>query len=96
MKANEILEAIKMLAKSQGFYGRLLNAIETSEEREAILAELESENFRDVVDMVMFYDKKFKYPVGDEIDIIDFDENYNVECSTGIHFFLTRDEAEKF
>ena len=54
MKANEILEAIKMLAKSQGFYGRLLNAIETSEEREDILAELESKNFKDPVDLVMF------------------------------------------
>ena len=54
MKANEILETIKMLAKSQGFYGRLLNAIETSEERENILAELESENFKDPVDLVMF------------------------------------------
>ena len=40
------------------------------------------------------YDNKFKYHVGDEIDIIDFDDNYNVECSTGIHFFLTREEAE--
>ena len=56
MKANEILETIKMLAKSQGFYGRLLNAIETSEERENILAELESENFKDPVDLVMFFE----------------------------------------
>ena len=54
MKANEILETIKMLAKSQGFYGRLLNAIETSEEEETLLAELESENFKDPVDLVMF------------------------------------------
>ena len=54
MKANEILETIKMLAKSQGFYGRLLNAIETSEEGEDILAELESKNFKDPVDLVMF------------------------------------------
>jgi hypothetical protein len=42
------------------------------------------------------HDNSFKYHVGDEIDIIDFDENYNVECSTGIHFFLTREEAENF
>ena len=56
MKANEILETIKMLAKSQGFYGRLLNSIETSEERENILAELESENFKDPVDLVMFFE----------------------------------------
>ena len=38
----------------------------------------------------------FKYHVGDEIEIKDFDENYNVECGAGIHFFLTRKEAEKF
>ena len=56
MKANEILEAIKMLAKTQGFYGRLLNDIETSEERENILAELESQNFKDPVDLVMFFE----------------------------------------
>ena len=42
------------------------------------------------------YDASFKYHVGDEINIIDFDDNYNVECSTGIHFFLTREEAENF
>ena len=41
-------------------------------------------------------DANFKYHVGDEIDIKDFVERYNVECSTGIHFFLTRDEAESF
>ena len=41
-------------------------------------------------------DNDFKYHVGDEIDIIDFDDNYNVECSTGVHFFLTREEAKKF
>ena len=42
------------------------------------------------------YDADFKYHVGDEIEIKDFDENYNVECGAGIHFFLTREEAEEF
>ena len=42
------------------------------------------------------HDIDFKYHVGDEIEIEDFDDNYNVECSTGIHFFLTREEAENF
>ncbi len=42
------------------------------------------------------YNTSFKYHIGDEIDIIDFNENYNVECGEGIHFFLTRDEAENF
>jgi hypothetical protein len=42
------------------------------------------------------YDIDFKYHVGDEIEIKDFDENYNVECGSGIHFFLTREEAENY
>ena len=42
------------------------------------------------------YDNGFKYHVGDEIEIEDFDERYNVECGNGIHFFLTRKEAKKF
>jgi hypothetical protein len=42
------------------------------------------------------YDNSFKYHVGDEIDIIDFDDRYNVECGAGIHFFLNRKEAERF
>ena len=41
-----------------------------------------------------YYDTSFKYRVGDEIEIADFDERYNVECGEGIHFFLTREEAE--
>ena len=42
------------------------------------------------------YDTNFKYHVGDEIEIYNFDENYNVECGTGIHFFSTREEAENY
>lgn len=42
------------------------------------------------------YDASFKYHIGDEIEIKDFDDNYNVECGEGIHFFLTRKEAEKY
>jgi hypothetical protein len=43
-----------------------------------------------------WYNTDFKYHVGDEIDITDFNERYNVECGAGIHFFLTREEAEKY
>jgi hypothetical protein len=42
------------------------------------------------------YDNKFKYHVGDEIEIEDFDERYNVECWCGIHFFSTREEVENY
>ena len=41
-------------------------------------------------------DASFKYHVGDEIEIEDFDERYNVECGAGVHFFLTRKEAEEY
>ena len=53
-------------------------------------------NMQGETELSSCYDADFKYHVGDEIDIIDFDERYNVECSTGIHFFLTREEAEKY
>ena len=43
-----------------------------------------------------WHNTDFKYHVGDEIEISDFNERYNVECVAGIHFFLTREEAEKY
>ena len=49
-----------------------------------------TENF----DMVASsYDKNFIYKVGEIIEVKDFDENRWNECSTGIHFFITRQEA---
>ena len=43
-----------------------------------------------------WHNTDFKYHVGDEIEISDFNERYNVECGAGIHFFLTRKEAKNF
>ena len=42
------------------------------------------------------YNDKFIYKVGAELEIEDFDLMYNVECSTGIHFFRTREEAVNY
>lgn len=36
------------------------------------------------------------YYVGDEFTIYDFDCMYNVECTKGIHFFMSKEEAEKY
>jgi hypothetical protein len=36
------------------------------------------------------------YYVGDEITIYDFNCEYNMECAEGIHFFMTREEAENY
>lgn len=51
MKRNEILNVIQSLARSQGFYSRLLNDIEDNDE---ILDVLERQSFNDVVDMILF------------------------------------------
>ena len=36
------------------------------------------------------------YYVGDEINIYNFNCQYNLECAEGIHFFMTREEAEGY
>lgn len=56
MNREQILDAFRYLARSQGFYGRLLEQIDSVDEetREAFLSDLESRNFRDVVDLVMW------------------------------------------
>lgn len=56
MKFNELLEIIRILAKSQGFYGRLLDALEnaTPEQIKEIKKVWESKNFKDEVEFVMF------------------------------------------
>ena len=39
---------------------------------------------------------EFNFKVGEMVEVKDFDENRWNECSTGIHFFLTREEAVKY
>ena len=45
---------------------------------------------------VSYYDNEFTYEKGKSYEIEDFDLAYNEECSTGIHFFKTRKEAEEY
>lgn len=42
------------------------------------------------------YDKRFFYRVGETVEVADFDDDRWNECSTGIHFFITRREAEQW
>jgi uncharacterized protein YjbI with pentapeptide repeats len=42
------------------------------------------------------YDNSFEYCLGQEINIKDFNLMYNVECTSGFHFFRTREEAENY
>jgi len=56
MKRNEIIEWIKSLACSQGFYGRLLQAINEldNNDKNAFFEHLEAQNFADPVDLIMY------------------------------------------
>lgn len=51
MNKEQILNTIKSLARSQGFYGRLLEDIN---EDETILDELVEQNFADSLDLVLY------------------------------------------
>ena len=42
------------------------------------------------------HDESFVYKVGETIEVTDFDDNRWEECSTGIHFFITREEAVQY
>ena len=42
------------------------------------------------------YDETFAYKIGETVEVKDFDNNRWNECSTGIHFFITREEAVKY
>ena len=39
------------------------------------------------------WDPNFIYEIGKTVEVENFDENRWNECSTGIHFFMTREEA---
>ena len=60
-----------------------------------VLSITNAENTEEYNEVISFHDKSFVYKVGEIVEVKDFDENRWNECSTGIHFFLTREEAVK-
>ena len=42
------------------------------------------------------YDPNFIYKLGEYVEVKNFDDNRWNECSTGIHFFITRQEAANY
>ena len=58
MNRNEIKSVIETLAKSQGFYGRVLASINELKEdkRETFWSEMEKQGFKNCVDVVMFFE----------------------------------------
>ncbi len=58
MDRHEIMDTLEMLARSQGFYGRILDALDCmdSDDLENFFAFLESKNFANLLDLVMFFE----------------------------------------
>ena len=54
------------------------------------------ENTEEYDKVISGYDNNFIYKVGEIIGVEDFDEDRWNECSTGIHFFVTRDEEVRY
>ena len=56
MKREEIMETIKTLASSQGLYSRLYRDLMALDEEkyDEVMTELESQNFKDGVDLIMY------------------------------------------
>ncbi|OUO78178.1 hypothetical protein B5F53_11565 [Blautia sp. An249] len=50
----------------------------------------------DIEKVASDYSSDFIYKVGETVEVPDFDEDRWNECSTGIHFFITRDEAVRY
>ena len=47
----------------------------------------------DIQEVYSYYDPDFVYKVGETVEVEDFDTNRWDECSTGIHHFMSRQEA---
>lgn len=58
MKYEEFLQVVKTLAKSQGFYSRVLRKIESlrGEELDDFKEHIEEQNFKDAVDVVYYFE----------------------------------------
>ena len=58
MKRDDIIKTIKMLAMSQGFYCRLLDALNdlNTEDYNNTMSFLESQNFNDTLDLVLYFE----------------------------------------
>lgn len=61
MNFEQIMDVIRNLAQSQGFYGRILAHIteirlENPEGYEELKTKLEKQNFKDAVDIVMYFE----------------------------------------
>lgn len=56
MDRQQIHQTLFWLAQSQGFYGRVLRNIEEAPNQDEIWDELEAQNFKEPLDIVMYFE----------------------------------------
>ena len=76
-------------AKRSSAYGRKCRCSAA----EVLAIEYESGDPADTDTAVSSYNGEFQYKVGEIVKVDNYDEDRRNECSTGIHFFITRQEA---
>ena len=62
MDREQIMQVIRRLAKSQGFYSRMLEFIiylqeDSVDSLEAFFTELEEQNFKDELDLILYFEQ---------------------------------------
>ena len=60
----------------------------------AIVVDIEDNNGVKFTEAISNHDCEFVYRVGETVEVVDYDENRWNECSRGIHFFMSKREAE--
>lgn len=77
-------------AKRSSAYGRKCRC---SSAKVLAIENLDGSCAKDITQVVSNYDQAFLYKLGQIVSVDNFDEDRRNECSTGIHFFITRQEA---
>lgn len=62
----------------------------------AIVLDIEDRDGKLVSEAVSMYDRSFIYKKGETVEAPNFDEDHWNECSSGIHFFISKEQAIKY
>lgn len=77
-------------AKRSSAYGRKCRC---SSAKVLAIENIDGSCAKDITQVVSRFDQTFLYKLGQIVSVDNFDEDRRNECSTGIHFFITRQEA---
>ena len=62
----------------------------------AIVIKITNKKGEEIEEAYSSYDSTFTYKKGETVEVLNFCEDRWQECAAGIHFFMTREEAEQY